>query len=149
MEAEFHPLYRCLVVANTAYSYDRERNHVTHFGRRIGEQIAVLEMLRSRGVVSKKELLEIFGNNEMALSRYLNPLEKIGLLRKEKDSTPGAPVVSYHFANTVELSLAEESRRIQWWLAEKPNNGNGGAVTVETPVGFLKLQPTETHPATE
>jgi hypothetical protein len=143
VEAELHPLYRSLVLANAAYSYDRERNHVTLFGRRISEQIAVLEMLRSRGVVSKKELLTIFGDNEMALLRYLNPLEKIGLLRKERDSTPGAPVVSYHFANTVELKLAEESRRVQWWLAEKPQNGNWGAVTLETPVGFLKLQPTE------
>ena len=116
---------------------------MTAFGRRISEQIAVLEMLRSRGVVSKKELLAVFGNNEMALLRYLNPLEKIGLLRKERDSTPGAPVVSYHFANTVELNLAEESRRVRWWLAEKLHNGNGGAATVETPVGFLKLQPTE------
>jgi hypothetical protein len=74
----------------------------------------------------------------MGLFRHFHPLVKIGLVKRSGRGEE----LSFQLDKTVQLQLAEESRRVSEWIAERRENGNGGAVTLETPVGFLKLQPT-------
>jgi hypothetical protein len=135
-EIPFHPLFRTLVCANAVYSSDNGDN-LSAYGRRIPEQIALLELLREKQTCTKQELLSIF-SNEMGLFRYFHPLVKIGLVKRSGRGDE----LSFQLDKTVQLQLAEESRRVREWAERKENGGSGETATVETPLGFLKLQPT-------